>query len=699
MRKYEYVLQDGPKDCGVCSLLTIIRTHGGNVSKEYLRNLTNTTSNGVTALSLLEAGKRLGFYTEGVKGDILKLEDRFLPCIAHVIIDKKYKHFVVVHNIDRKSNYITIADPSRGIIKLDVDKFKTITTNNFLLFIPNKPIPIMKEDNLIKKKLSEFIYTNKNIFVVILFFSLIYTLINLLITFNFQFIIDRAISIKSVNNIYFISLLFLFIYSLKNIVEFSREKLLLFITHKMDYLLIKDSLNHILLLPHIYFKNRTTGEVLSRISDLDELKEIIGDFIVTILVDLLIVIGTVIVLLSINKYLFLISLSILIIYSIFTILFNKILYYDIKNIKEKNSKVNSNIIELINGINTIKGLNMLENVKDDFSLTYNNYLNTSYRITNKMNIKKIVDNVTASMISLIIFMIGGILVINNQMKLSSLISFNTIIFYNIGSLKNILNFDVLYKKTKIIIERINELLNIKEEKIYFDINPIRNLKGNIKINSLSFKYGDNYILNNLNIIFEEGKKILITGGSGCGKSTLAKIIAGYLETKRNKVFIGNTDIRDINLWSLREQITYVSQDEYIFNNTIYENINVRKTRDLTRIKEMCKCMLIDEITKKNKSGYNMLLEENGSNISGGERQRLILARTFLKNSSIYILDETFSQINIEKERIILKNIFEKFKDKTIIVISHRLENSDLFDNIYNLEEYEYRGISEKFSNT
>lgn len=699
MKKYECVLQDGPKDCGVCSLLTIIKTHGGEVSKEYLRNLTNTTSGGVSALSLLEAGKNLGFYTEGVKGDILKLDTKYLPCIAHVIIDKKYKHFVVIHSIDRKNNYITIADPSRGIIKLDIDKFKSISTNNYLLFIPNKPIPVMKEENLIKKKISEFIYSNKNIFTIILLFSFIFTLVNLIITFNFQFIIDRALSIKSINNIYFISSLFIIIYSLKCFIDFSREKLLLFITHKMDYILIKDSLNHILSLPHIYFKNRTTGEVLSRISDLDELKEIISDFIVTIFVDLLIVITTIITLLSINKLMFLVSLFVLFIYSIFTIIFNKVLYYDIKNIKEKNSKVNSMIIELINGINTIKGQNILEKAKEDFSIMYNNYLNISHNISNKMNVKKTVDNVVSNIISLIIFTIGGILVINEKMSLSCLISFNTIIFFNLGALKNILNFDVLYKKTKIIIERINELLNIKEEKIYFDINPIRSLKGNINIRNLSFKYGDKNILNNLNISFKEGKKILITGNSGCGKSTLAKIISGFLEIKRNKVFIGNTDIKDINFWSLREQITYVSQDEYVFNNTLYENINIRKSRDIRKIEEMCKCMLIDEIASKNNSGYNMLLEENASNISGGERQRLILARSFLKNSSIYILDETFSQINIEKERIILKNIFEKFKDKTIIVISHRLENSDLFDNIYNLEEYEYRDISTKFSST
>lgn len=699
MKKYECVLQDGPKDCGICSLLTIIKSYGGVVSKEYLRNITNTNFDGVNALSLLDAGKKLGFYTEGVKGDILKLDDKYLPCIAHVIIDKKYKHFIVIHKIDRKNNYITIADPSRGIIKLDIDKFKSISTNNYLLFIPNKSIPIMKDENTIKRKIIEFILNNKNIIIMLLLFSLVFTITNLLISFNFQIIIDKALSIKSINNIYFISFLFLFIYFLKNYLEYSREKVLLFLTHKMNYILINDSINHILSLPHLYFKNRTTGEVLSRVSDLDELKEILSDFILTIFVDLMITIVTVIALLSISKTLFVISLLILFLYSIFTIIFNRIIYYDIKELKEKNSKINSLIIELISGINTIKGLNILGKVKEEFSFVYNNYLNISYNFTKKLNNKRTVDNLTTSIISLIIFTIGGSLVINEKMKLSSLISFNAIIFYNISSLKNILNFDILYKKTKIIIERINELLNIKEEKLFLDINPIKNIKGNIIIKDLSFKYNDNYVINNLSLTITEGDKVLITGNSGCGKSTFAKIIAGYLQTKRNKVFIGQTDINDINLWNLREQITYVSQDEYVFNNTVLENINLRKTRDINKIASICKCMLIDEIIKNNKNGYNMLLEENASNISGGERQRIILARSFLKNSSIYILDETFSQINIEKERVILKNIFEKYKDKTIIVISHRFDNSDLYDKIYNLEEYEYRNISKKLSNT
>ena len=681
-----------PKDCGICCLLTIIKTHGGLVSKEYLRNITNTTSSGVSAFSLLEAGKKLGFQTQGVKGDILQIEDKYLPCIAHVILDKKYKHFVVIHKIDRKNNFITVADPSRGILKIDTDKFRSISTGNYLFFIPNKILPVMKDNNLIKNKLYEFILNNKKPLTFILICSLIYTLTNLLISFNFQFIIDLAISYDSVNNIYFISFIFIIIYIIKNIVDYSREKILIFLSLKMNYLIISDSLNHILSLPIIYFKNRPSGEVLSRISDLNELKDLLSDFFLTIFVDLLITIVTIFTLFSISRTLALISLSIILIYSIFIIIWNKIFYYDIKRVKEDNAKVNTSIIELIRGINTIKGLNILRKMDEDFSIIYNNYLNTNYNISKKIINKKLIDNIVSAIISLIILGIGGGLVINNELALSSLITFNSIIIYNMTSLKNILNFDILYKRAKIVIERINELLNIKEENLHFDINPIRNIKGDILIKDLSFKYQDEYIFNNISLTLKEGKKILITGDSGSGKSTLAKLITGFTSVKRNKIFIGQTDINDIDVWNLREQVTYVSQDEYLFNNTILENINIKNTRDKNKVLEVCRCMMIDEIIKSNKSGYNMILEENASNLSGGERQRIILARTFLNNSSIYILDETFSEIDIEKERMILKNIFDKFKDKTIIVISHRFNNNDLYDEVLKLEHNGFKYI-------
>ena len=687
MKKYECVMQEGPKDCGVCCLLTIIRTHKGNVSKEYLRNLTNTTSFGVNALSLIEAGRKLGFTTYGVKGDILNIKDKYLPCIAHVIIDKKYKHFVVIHKIDRVSNNVIIADPSKGIIKMDIDKFRSISSKNYFYFIPNKKLPVIEEENLIKKKIIEFFYSYRNVFITILIFSILYVLFSIIISFEFQFVIERSLNQSSLFNLYPIILILLIIYIIKNTLDYSKERILNFISHKLDYILINDSLNHILSLPHLYFKNRNTGEVLSRISDLDNLKDIICNLIVTIFIDLLVSIVSIITLLSINSKLLLYVLLIIIIYSVITIIYNKIIYYDIREVKENNAKVNSSVIELIKGINTIKSLNILSKIKEEFSIIYNKYLISCFNYYSKIANKKLIENIANGLISLLILYIGGKLVLNNEMSLSSLITFNSIVFYHFTSLKSIIDFTIMRKQIKLVIERINELLNIKEEKIYFDLNPLKNTKGDIVIKNLNYGYGSENIINNLNLNLKEGKKILIHGSSGCGKSTLAKILSGYIEIPRGKIFIGNNDINDINLWSLREQVTYVSQEEYIFNNTLYENLNIKNTRDKNKVFDISKCMLIDEIVKKNQSGYNMLLDENACNLSGGERQRIILARAFLKSSNIYILDESFSEINIDKERIIITNIFQRFSEKTIIVISHRFDNNDLYDEICNLEDY------------
>ena len=687
MKRYECVMQDGPKDCGICSLLTIIKVHKGDVSKEYLRELTYTTNYGVNALSLIEAGKKLGFSSYGVKGEVLSIEDKYLPCIAHVIIDKKYKHFIVIHKIDRKNNNIIIADPSKGIIKMDIDKFRSISTKNYIYFIPNKVIPTIKEEKAIKRKINEYIYLNKNTLITILIFSILFVLLSIILSFEFQFVIERSINLNSLNNLFPLISILLFIYIIKNTLDYSKEKLLNFISTKLDCILINDSLNHILSLPHLYFKNRTTGEVLSRISDLDNLKNILCNLLITVLVDLLIFVVSIITLFFINVKLTLFTIGIITISSIITLLYNRFIYCDIRELKENNAKVNSNIIELINGINSIKSLNILEKMKERFSLIYNKFLLSNYNFSNKVTNKKLIENITTSIISLIILFIGGGLVLKNEMKLSSLITFNSIIFYHIGSLKNILDFTIMNKQIKLIIERINELLNIKEEKIYFDLNPLRNIKGDLIIKSLYYKYGTKEVINNLNIVFKEGNKVLIHGSSGSGKSTLAKLISGYLEIQRGKIQIGHNDINDINLWSLREQITYVSQDEYLFNSTLYDNLNIKNTRDKNRLYDIGRCMLLDDFVSKNPNGYNMILDENACNLSGGERQRVILARAFLKNSNIFILDESFSEINVDKERKILTNIFNYFKEKTIIVISHRFDNNDLYDEVCNLEDY------------
>ena len=261
MRKYECEMQEGAKDCGVASLLTIIKYYKGYLPKEYLRSITNTTNNGVNALSLIEAGRKLGFDSKGVEGNILELHNANLPCIAHVILDKKYKHFVVIFEINRRKNMVVIGDPSRGIIKMPIDDFNKISTHTFLLFRYVKELPIINTNDSIKKNLSFILFNNKTSAFLICFNSGLYTFLNIILSFTFEFVIDNSLYNNSLENLYHIVLLILFLYMLKNVSLYYRNKLINFISHKFDYILINSSFSHILSLPYIYYKNRTTGYI------------------------------------------------------------------------------------------------------------------------------------------------------------------------------------------------------------------------------------------------------------------------------------------------------------------------------------------------------------------------------------------------------------------------------------------------------
>lgn len=142
------VIQDGIKDCGVCSLLSIIRYYGGEVSKEYLRELTNTTKQGTSAYHIIKAARIIGFDSIGVTGELENIELNNLPCIAHVTINKKYQHFIVIYKIDYKKEKILVMDPSKGKDYISFIKFKLISSKNYILLKPIKKLPVMSKNKL-----------------------------------------------------------------------------------------------------------------------------------------------------------------------------------------------------------------------------------------------------------------------------------------------------------------------------------------------------------------------------------------------------------------------------------------------------------------------------------------------------------------------------------------------------------------------
>lgn len=680
-------MQDGVKDCGICSLLTIVRYYNGNYSKEYLRTITNTTKDGVTAFALLEAAKNIGFDAVGVTGDALDIAKKNLPCIAHVVIQNKYKHFLVIYKIDKKNKVIMLADPSQGLVKMNVSDFEKMSTKVFLFLKPNKKIPYVKNESKVKNIIYNFLSENKMSLFIILILSFLYNIISIMTSFNFQLIMNYALKYGSKYNLYIIFISMLILYILKELLIYIRNLVVNFISLKLDYSLITSVYSHILSLPYSYYRNRPVGEVIMRINDLSELKDSVSQLIVTFLLDIFLIIITLIFLFMINFKLTLIVIFVLILYFLVTFIYNKFLFKMIRLNKKDSSAVNTFMVESIEGVMSIRGSNTFLQFKDKFSSLYNNFIISSYNFFKKYNTLNFLNNFLISILIVVIITMGSIFVIDGNMDSSSIITYYSVLCFFLEPVKNVANFDVVVKKSRISIERIEELLMVEEEKILLDNQKITGKLKNILFKDVTFSYDfKNNVVNKLNLKIDEGEKVVIYGKSGSGKSTVAKILTRYLDVERGKVFINGYDINDYNLWSIREGITYVSQNEFLLTDTIYNNINMKGTRDAEYIFDVCKMIGVDKIVKFKNGGYNMILEENGSNISGGERERILLARAFVRDSDVYILDESFSEIDSLGEREILGKIFSKYKDKTIIVISHRMDNNDLYDRRICMEE-------------
>ena len=679
------VLQDGIKDCGVCCLLSIVRYYGGEISKEYLREITQTNKNGVSAYNLIEAARKLGFFATGVAGDLKKIENNNLPCLAHVVINKSYKHFVVIYEINHSSKKILIMDPAKGKRTLSISEFKLMSSSNYIFLKPIKKLPVLAHKNVIKKILYEFISKEKVIIIIIILLSIISFLFQIITSFHFKYLFELAVSINLIKPIILISIYLLFIYLFKEVSIYFRNILLMKCSSLVDSLITFKTYKHILLLPYLYYKNRTTGEVISRLKDLNIIKSFLMQFCCFIITDFISIIIFSILLVRFNKLLFVFIIIFCLILVLVTFIFNKV----IKKFKKKNINyndlVNSYLVESFSNIDVVKNSHLEKRFFDIFSLKYMKLLESNYRVFSFSEIFSFIKNFSNDLLVIVILGYGSYLVIYERLSLSDLIVYQSIFNYFMLSFNNLLVFFNSYIDFKMAYERIEDIFTINSEKfegsyyyLYCKLNGIISFKG------LNYSVYDKILFNNLTFKIMPGEKILLTGKSGSGKSTLMKILMRYFEVSYGYVSINNIDINHYHLNVLREGIVYVSNLEALFTDTIYNNITLGRNVLDEEFHKITNITGVSDFISKD-LGYQQLLEENGVNFSNGERQRIILARALIRKSDIYIFDEAFSQIDSKKTINIMKRIFSYLRDKTIIVISHRYSEQKLFDRILKLE--------------
>lgn len=678
MKKYPFVKQQGIKECGVACILMIIKYYHGNIPLSRLIEMTKTNKDGTTLYHIVNTLTEIGFDCDGIKCNLEDLLSKKInmPSICSVIINSSYKHFIVIYEI--KKNYLIIGDPAYGIRKICISQFSKIYNNAIVIATPNKKIPYINDKKYYT--ICKIIIKNIKLIKLIIIYSFVITFLSILNSFYFGRLVDRLNTNK--NLLFLIFIIFFSITLLKIIIDFIKNKILIYLNKRIDLSLTKDIFYKILSLPYKYYKNHSTGDIISRITDLFYLKDFLSKIIIIVFIDMPLILTSLIILYIINNSLFIFSVLILACNVVVVIIFKNINLKTTYKLKDLYSISNSYMIESISGFETIKGLNIINIINKKFINKYLTFINYQFFINKfylkQMNIKNFINEIGI----IIINYVGIILVYDNKLDLSSLITFNTVFSYFTSSINNVIGITTNINEFRATLNRINEVMI--ENKDHGFLNYFNN--GDIRYNNLTYTFDDKrYVLKNINLLIKKDEKVLVIGKSGSGKSTLFKLLKKYYDVDMDLIFINNVDINNFKYGAINNNILYINQSEIVFNDTILNNINLKDVSDdkLLLISKMC---FVDEIINKNNLGYNLLLEENGFNLSGGEKQRIVLARTLLCDFDVLIIDEGLNQVDIILEKKILENIFEYFKYKTIIVISHRLDNYKLFDHIIELKE-------------
>lgn len=677
--RMKIVRQQDEKDCGVCSLLSIIRYYKGNVPLEQLRLDARTNNEGTTALNLVLASQKYGFDAVGMKVENLN-DIKRLPAIAHLNLKKGYSHYVVIEKITKDK--IILMDPAKGKVVKFLWEFQKEWSGVVLIFYPKQKIMVLKNDVTLFTIFKKVFISEKNLIKIIVLVSFLLTIFTIALGYYFQMFNSLYLNKYPINYLKVLVLVFAIFTCFKLFLTYYRSYLENHLNKNIDCLITSDFLKHLFNLPLNVITSRKSGEILSRVNELTSIKGLITEIFITYTLDFLIVVITTFLLIRISSKLFLILFLTTIFYLFVGIITKKSIFEKAYQNISIESEFNNTVLENIKMINSIKNLDAVDGTLNKIERKLAHYLYDTYKVNiilNKINIFKV------SCYEIGFFLIntfGFYFVYKGIINMIDLITFNALLNLYFEPLKNIVDSIPKYSFMKASITKINDFLGVRAE----ILGEKTSTDGyDISINNLNYSYNKyQNVLKSVNLNIKEGEFVLLQGTSGSGKSTLCSILNKYITDYSGDILFGKMNYKDLSIKTIRENIVYVGQNENIFTGSIKENITFgNKVSDLN-FDKICKICKVDDVANKKTFRYESLIGSDEGNISGGEKQRIILARAVLKDFNVLILDEALSEVDIKLELEILKNIRDNYKDKTIIYISHK-KYPNVFDKVISME--------------
>ena len=683
MKKFPHYKQTEAKDCGPTCIKMISKHYGKTINTQQLRNLSETTREGSSLLGLSEAVESIGFKSLGIKLAFEKLKEAPLPCIVHW----NKNHYVVLYKIKKDIAYIS--DPAHGLISLTKQEFikhwignnaDENTEDGIALLV--EPTPKFYQEEFEEDEKFGFAFIFKYLikykkFIIQLIIGLLAgSLLQLILPFLTQSIVDVGIKNQDLNFVYLILFAQLFLFIGKASLEIIRSWILLHLSTRINISLISDFFIKLMKLPISYFDVRMTGDLLQRINDHKRIERILTTSSLTVLFSF---VNLIIFSLVLGYY----SLQIFAVFVVGSVLYFAWVLFFFKKRKELDykrfsevSQEQSKVIELINGMQEIKLHNAERRMRWNWEYVQARLFKVATKSLALEQTQSVGSNFINELKNMLVTVLSAKLVIDGQITLGMMMAISYIVGQLNGPITQLINFMRDLQDAQISLDRLGEIHNMEDEEKPSD-EKVTNIPINtdIQINNISFRYtgGLDPVIKNLNLNIPANKTTAIVGTSGSGKTTLMKLLLGFYQVDSGDIILGNFNFKNISQKEWRRNCGVVMQEGYIFNDTIAKNIAVGEDYvDKEKLAHAIDVANISDYIEGLPLGYNTKIGSEGSGLSTGQKQRLLIARSVYKNPKFLFFDEATSALDANNEKVIMGKLNTFFSDKTAVVIAHRL---------------------------
>ncbi|MGL5831646.1 MAG: peptidase domain-containing ABC transporter [Waterburya sp.] len=674
--KYSVVLQHSETDCGAACLGAICQHYGRTLTLNTLREAVGTGQLGTTMLGLRRGAASLGLNARPVRASpniVDNLKSASLPAIIHW----QGHHWVVLHG-QRRSKYI-IADPAIGIRYVSRQELIAGWLDWVMLLLEPDPSRFNdQQDQKTDRGLGRFVqqlWAYRRTLIGALICAQIIGLLSLAYPFLIQILTDDVLIRGDRQLLTGLAIAVIAMNLVSAWLELVEYNLITHFAQKLELGLVLEFARTLLRLPLTYFEARRSGEIVSRLEDVQEINQLVAQTVISIPSQLFIAIISFGFMVFYSASLTLVAIAIAMVMTISTTILLPTLQQKIRRVMVLDSENQGVLVETFKGALTLKTTAAAPQLWEEMQLRFGSFANQTYRTAQIGIFNFTFSKLISSTGSITLLWYGSTLVFSDKLSIGQLLAFNSMTANFLGLISTLIQFVDEWTRVRTATERVTEIIEHTTESQIDKNKPVVKLanKADIICENVSFSYpGRVELLQDFSLNIPGGQVTALIGKSGCGKSTLTKLIANLYSTQTGNISIGLYNQSDIDLDCWRQQVVLIPQDAHFWSRSIIENFTLGNPQvSFEQILQACNIAGADEFISKMPDKYQTILGEFGANLSGGQKQRLAIARAIVNNPPVLILDESTGALDPVSEHQVLERLLDHRHNKTTVMISHR----------------------------